>query len=502
MEAPDPPPATRKRGRAEADDQPEEAAPNDLLPPPPAARGERRARSEGGEELEGEEDCIGRLPDALLGAIISLLPTKDGGRTQALATRWRPLWRTAPLNLDHADLAPAADGEALSGLVSRIILAHAGPGRRFCVPAQLLHDGADTVEEWLRSPALNNLQELEFTVPGEAFYAGVLNPPPPSTFRFSATLRVAVVSQCRLPDTTALTLQFPVLTLLALQQVYISEASLDSILAGCPAMEGLLLKGCFGFRCLRINSSTIRSVAFHSPCCGGRCAGEEGHHLEEVVIQDAPLLERLLHVERSIGLGVRVTVMAAPKLETLGVLDDLDGLYSGFDFGTVVFKGFDMITFTTPVSTLKILSLMIDILSLDKVIDLMKCFPCLEKLYITPMEYGETNSWRRKHGRTVRSLDMRLKTIVLDDYRGTKSQINFATFFIWNARMLETITFMGGLHNSNVNFVAEQQRLLQLEKRASRDAKICFRSNQCAYDMVHIKKVHDLSLADPFKCSC
>ncbi|KAF2922288.1 uncharacterized protein [Oryza sativa Japonica Group] len=356
------------------------------------------------------------------------------------------------------------------------------------------------VEGWLTSPRFNNLEELEFTE--DLCYMRQLLPLPPSIFRFSNTLRVAAFSQCRVPDCTDLMLQFPHLKLLSLRQVKISETSLHSIIAGCPALEGLLLRNSYGFRCLRINSPTIRGVAFHSPYCGSHGDGEVGYHLENVIIEFAPCLEKLLHIERSMGLGVRVSVIMAPKLETLGILDNVNDVYSRLNFGTVVFKGFEVVNFTRPVSSVKVLALIMDNLSLDRVIKLMICFPCLEKLYIRGIKYGETNYWRRKYGKTIKSLNICLKTIVLDDYRGSKPQVQFARFFIWNAAKLENMIFMSGPNNDNTYVIAEQPKLLEFEKRASKTAHFHFRSKKCYYDWVHIKDVHDLSLSDPFECTC
>ncbi|KAF2922287.1 hypothetical protein DAI22_07g100600 [Oryza sativa Japonica Group] len=232
-----------------------------------------------------------------------------------------------------------------------VLLAHAGPVRRFCIPAQQIHERPAMVEGWLTSPRFNNLEELEFTE--DLCYMRQLLPLPPSIFRFSNTLRVAAFSQCRVPDCTDLMLQFPHLKLLSLRQVKISETSLHSIIAGCPALEGLLLRNSYGFRCLRINSPTTRGVAFHSPYCWSHGDGEVCYHLEDVIVEFAPCLEKLLHIEQSVGLGVRVSVVVAPKLETLDVLDDVKDGYSVLDFGTVVFKGFEVVNFTTPVSSVK-----------------------------------------------------------------------------------------------------------------------------------------------------
>jgi hypothetical protein len=49
---------------------------------------------------------------------------------------------------------------------------------------------------------------------------------------------------------------------------------------------------------------------------------------------------------------------------------------------------------------------------------------------------GEMNRWRRKHRDFIKSSDIHLKKIVMT-YRGIRSQINFASFFLLNARELE-----------------------------------------------------------------
>ncbi|CAN6180936.1 unnamed protein product [Urochloa humidicola] len=117
----------------------------------------KRRLEEGGEEEL--VDRISGLPDAVLSDIITLLHTKAGARTQVLFSRWRHIWRAAPLNFD-----PAGD-DIPDGEVSRILSAHRGPGRCFRnkFPLDILAShAAATMDGWLRSPTLDNLQELEF----------------------------------------------------------------------------------------------------------------------------------------------------------------------------------------------------------------------------------------------------------------------------------------------------------------------------------------------------
>uniref|UniRef100_A0A0A9SWH1 F-box/LRR-repeat protein 15/At3g58940/PEG3-like LRR domain-containing protein n=1 Tax=Arundo donax TaxID=35708 RepID=A0A0A9SWH1_ARUDO len=148
-----------------------------------------------------------------------------------------------------------------------------------------------TVDAWLRSSALDNLEELDFC--DNRIYGPVmLQPPPPpgSIFRFSSCLRVATVSQCYLPDGIAQSLPFPQLNKLALQQVSISEGSLHSMITGCPVLECLLLNKSFGFCCVRINSASLRSIGV------GAQYNQEVTSLVELIIEDAPCLERFLYL--------------------------------------------------------------------------------------------------------------------------------------------------------------------------------------------------------------
>ncbi|KAF8690682.1 hypothetical protein HU200_041056 [Digitaria exilis] len=214
------------------------------------------APPEGEEDGGGADDLISGLPDAVLGDIISLLPTKEGARTQILARRWRHLLCSAPLNLDcegfHINKADFA------GVVTHILSAHRGPGRRFRIPAHIIHRVPDTVDAWLRSSTFDNLQEIDFCHRSLDPVVPDPLPPPASVFRFSGSLRVATIGKCHIVDGLAETVRFPELRYLGIENVRISEAALHNLISGCPALECLFLKESFGFPCLRINSNCLR----------------------------------------------------------------------------------------------------------------------------------------------------------------------------------------------------------------------------------------------------
>lgn len=97
--------------------------------------------------------------------------------------------------------------------------------------------------------------------------------------------------------------------------------------------------------------------------------------------------------------------------------------------------------------------------------------------------------------------DIRLRKFVLANYQGSKTEINFAKFFISNARVLESTRLELEAENFSKAWIARQRSLLDIKKRASRGAQITFVSRKFligSLDLLHAEHVHDLSI-DPFE---
>jgi len=110
---------------------------------------------------------------------------------------------------------------------------------------------------------------------------------------------------------------------------------------------------------------------------------------------------------------------------------------------------------------------------------------------------GEKNVWCRKYQNLIGTLDIRLKKIVLLGYRGNKSHVNFAKFFVLNARVLESMVFEKEGMISN-EWTEKQHSLLQTKNRASRGAQFDFVYHHCRPGWAGIELAHDLSTDDPF----
>ncbi|CAL5077810.1 unnamed protein product [Urochloa decumbens] len=393
------------------------------------------------EEEEECPDLISSLPDGVLGDIVSLLPTKDGARTQLLSSRWRHLWRAAPLNFSVCIHGNCTITQVAG--IPRILSSHPGPGRRFS-----FHSGTRVVTMaelggWLRSPSLNNLEELEIHCDRKRRLRWGLKPQPlpASALRFSSTLAIASFKACIFPDVRVL--HWPALKKLTLSSVTVSESSLHALLAGCSVLESLLLQDNIGCSRVKIVSPSLRSIGV-SPSCRDRCI-----RLQQLVIEDAPCLERLLIFE---GLDMDISVVSAPRLRVLGELQDDDHV---LQFGTT-------------------------------------------GLQITHV--ADENALYDKYQKPIGTLDIRLRKIVLAYFQDKRSHINFAKFFVMNASKLESMTVQSKLGNVGDDlWIRRQKRLLRVEKRASRSARFDFVSRIGSFSLSPAKQVHDMSILDPFQ---
>ncbi|CAM0958312.1 unnamed protein product [Alopecurus aequalis] len=284
------------------------------------SRPPKRARDD-----SGDVDFISNLPDEILGTIVSLLPTKDGGRTQAIARRWRPLWRSAPLNIDAHNLAsrypPRREGPRprWRPLVSRILSDHPGPVRRLdfrrdstCSTKRRYDEDVAHFESWLNSGKLGNLQELHILFPFLFRPTGddwKLYRMPSCVLRFASTVITATIGLCDFPNEIAPSLNFPLLKHLTLKRVSMSEDIFHRVLSACHVLETLFLEleQNDGMASLHISSATLRSIA---------------------------CLERLICTNLDFETNIRVN--RAPKLEMLGPFSPYN---FNIQIGKLVFQG-------------------------------------------------------------------------------------------------------------------------------------------------------------------
>ncbi|RLN23699.1 hypothetical protein C2845_PM07G00890 [Panicum miliaceum] len=216
----------------------------------------KRKAKHGGAGEASAPDLISRLPDCILGTIVSLLGTEDGARTAVLSRRWHPVWRSAPLNLDDG-LQLYYDDDDRVQVVSQILAAHGGSTRRLAFRSLPLHSNASVYDAWFRLPQLDALQELVLHFPLVTGYHEL----PASALRFASSLRVLDIGSCNLPAAGWGPPAFPCLAHLALREVGVSEEPLQGMISDSPRIEVMMLDSNFGHRRLRLCLPRLRSLA-------------------------------------------------------------------------------------------------------------------------------------------------------------------------------------------------------------------------------------------------
>ena len=260
--------------------------------------------------LDDGQDHITGLPNDLLSNIISRLPTNEAARTMVLSTRWRCVWAGTPLFVDDAHLGAADEPRETSAFrdlraVSRCVAAHPGPVRGLRITRIAFHLQEYALQSLLASLAAKNIQDLIlFNRPWP------LDMPLPDDILSCASLSRLYLGfwRWRFPDTAAHPPAFPNLQELGILHSIIKDKEVDALLANCPKLK--ILSYAMTYNCpsrLCVMPRSLRAVM------------EWGCNFKEVIVDDAPCLERLLF--DSIGDRRPIKIVHAPRLVVLGFLD-------------------------------------------------------------------------------------------------------------------------------------------------------------------------------------
>uniref|UniRef100_J3MK22 Uncharacterized protein n=1 Tax=Oryza brachyantha TaxID=4533 RepID=J3MK22_ORYBR len=417
----------------------------------------------------GDESTeIGHLPDCLLTTILSLLPLDVAARTTALSRRWPNLWLSAPLRLRDSDLPSPSPHR--SAAISSILASHRGDAVLFHLAST--RPSPAELDSWLRVLAARRLRELLLQPPPEPL------PLPPSLLA-CRSLRSADLTNCRLPAAAA---SFPHLHELTLRYAFASSAALHGLLAGCPALASLSLDRVFGCRSLLVRSRSLRSLT------------EVGDELQDLLVEDAPLLERLLG--HDINWGPSMHVLHAPRLEILGYLGM--GIPS-LQIGAALFRSMRAVRPAAEFPSVKMLALEMVDPQVKPVVDFLRCFPCLETLYITSHMVVPRSMETLKCDNmdySIECLNHHLKKVVLAGYEGRRRELQLATFLVSKARVLQVMKFLCA-NDCKPSWLTSQKRRLCLDSRLSLDAQVLFEVYKKGHARFR-KHASNITLVDPF----
>ncbi|KAF7088586.1 hypothetical protein CFC21_091679 [Triticum aestivum] len=358
-------------------------------------------------------DRVSRLPDALLGNIVSCLPVKDGARTAALSRRWRGVWRSAPLVLVDSHVHPAgtAYAQGVASAVSRVLAAHPGPFR--CVHLT----ESPLLAAWLQIVAGKGVQELTLVHhpwPLEIFL--------PSTF----FLGMETLTRLYLG--------------LGLCDVVMKTGDLDFILDRSPVLETLSLEGEMLERCLGLVSQSLRRVQIIGCSVG------------EIFVVDAPCLERLIQSggwcpEDTDGNCTKVKIGHAPRLHMLGYLE-LDPR-NVLEVGNTVIKAGTRVSPRTMVPSVGVMALEVrfGVRNDAKMVpSVPRCFPNIETLHIksakTDRSTGKLNLKFWHECGVIEFVRSRIKLLVFHDFRGGRGELAFLKYFCETASVLKKVVIL------------------------------------------------------------
>ncbi|XP_010438770.1 PREDICTED: F-box/FBD/LRR-repeat protein At4g26340-like [Camelina sativa] len=182
-------------------------------------------------------DRISQLSDDLLLRILSCVPTRNVVATSLLSQRWRFLWTLVP-QLRFDDTNHKGDYKSFSQFVYRSLLSNKAPVLQQLHLNLGSHCPAIDIRLWIDIAVSRRVIELEINIRSSKDVSVTL----PSSLYTSNTLETLSLISYVLLDVPS-SVRLPSLKVLHLTSVdYVDDASLPSLLSGCPNLEEFFLE--------------------------------------------------------------------------------------------------------------------------------------------------------------------------------------------------------------------------------------------------------------------
>ncbi|KAA8524483.1 hypothetical protein F0562_010906 [Nyssa sinensis] len=243
---------------------------------------------------ENERDRISSLPDSVLVHILSFLPTKDAVQT-VLVPPFRHLWTNVHTlsfdvcsyhdcdsfeSFDDDDSGPTYDKRFL-GLMHNVLILHerstihefhlrfhfslyyssGESGLEESILQNYVSKErrmASEISSWIRFAMRKKVKVLDLDLNGCCYIYETAHYTLPNIVLRSGYLTELKLAACDIKPLGQIHLNS--LKTLSLQEVMLSEKTMDEILCGCPLLENLSLMDCYGFSKLNFTSPNIKKL--------------------------------------------------------------------------------------------------------------------------------------------------------------------------------------------------------------------------------------------------
>ncbi|TVU30152.1 hypothetical protein EJB05_21761 [Eragrostis curvula] len=266
---------------------------------------------------------------------------------------------------------------------------------------------------------------------------------PATIFRCTALTKLYIASWW-FPDTADLprATAFPYMQELGLCNLIMKEQDLAFMLDRCPVLEKLMISRSRWPVCVRIQSHSLRCVQV--------CTGI----VPEVTVVNASRLERLFLWEAWGGgdlahMSSKVKIGHAPKLRFLGFL--VPGMHQ-LEIGNIVIKAKTKASPDTTVPSVQMLGVHVKLgtrIEAGMLPSFLRCFPNVKTLYVQSENdddkfwgphssgIGKLNPKFWKEAGPIECIQRHIKKLVLREFRGKRSELDFLKFIAEHAQVLE-----------------------------------------------------------------